>query len=603
LDDTARLVNTMEQLPDSITIHNSDIELTVGNGPSLVARLSVAGCKVADLLIPSSCNANGLPDFSYDISAPSVRQAGHETVVEVASSSALWRNKTYCFRLGNGWIEYYYTVEGYGVIDNCEFFQGFVGRNRPESALTPWAHGAPELGYWGRLRSKPYFRRVFNPEPNGLRKQYFRPGDYTTIGVRSDRSYCRGNWFFTPGPFCFTVETGSHLWTTLGLAARPAEHTFTRYDCSGGNGFGLSLSYEGHTSVHGRWESPHIVISGSTDEYEALSKYCDRVRRMEYSHLVPGDQFPWWPQPIFCGWGEQCYLSSLGNFMARASDLSTQSNYDQWLDALARQEVFPGTIVVDDKWQLAYGLCKPDPIKWPDMQDFIRRQHKADRRVLLWFKAWDPEGIPPDECVLDNKGQAVSVDPSNPRYERTLRREISLALDRLGADGFKIDFTAMHPPPGPFRTFSNLWGVELLKRLLWIIRDEAKKIKPDALIVAHTVNPYFIDVIDVVRLNDVAIIDGNESYTESMTHRQKVTRAVCPQLLIDTDNWPSPTVDSWLDYVREQPRLGIPSLYYATHIDESGEPLDAQCFEAIRTAWAEYRGTFTRNEPGIEVGA
>lgn len=595
-------MNTLEQLEDSMAIGNGEVELTLSNGPSLFAGLSVAGNKVADLVVVSSCNANGLPDYCYGIGPPTIRQVGDETVVEITGQSSLWERKTYYFKLRGDWVEYYYVLEGSGRIDDCEFFQGFVGESQGGTVSHPWVHGEPVLGHWGRLRSKPYFGRVFNPEPNGLRKRFFRPTEYSTIGVRSDKSYCRGNWFFTPGPFCFVVEGGAQTWVAFGLAVKPGEHTFTRYDCPGGNGFGLTLRYEGRASVRGRWESPHVLIGGSRDEYAALSRYSERVRETVYSALIPGEQFSWWSEPIFCGWGEQCYLQ-YSNGGAGAADFASQSNYEAWLDALARQGVFPGIVIVDDKWQRAYGSCQPDNAKWPDMKGFIHRQHLAGRRVLLWFKAWDPEGVPPDECVLSVTGRALSVDPSSPAYETRLRRQVALALGGLGADGFKIDFTAMHPPATAGETFGGIWGVELLKRLLWIIRDEAKKTKRDALIIAHTVNPYLVDVFDVVRLNDVAIVQESDSYLESMVHRQRVARAACPQLLIDTDNWPSPSVDAWLEYVREQPRLGIPSLYYATHVDESSEELDASCFAEIRRSWAEYRENCARRAPGNGAGA
>ncbi|MBA2729215.1 MAG: hypothetical protein H0U48_00455 [Euzebyaceae bacterium] len=43
--------------------------------------------------------------------------------------------------------------------------------------------------------------------------------------------------------------------------------------------------------------------------------------------------------------------------------------------------------------------------------------------------------------------------------------------------------------------------------------------------------------------------------------------AACPQLLVDTDNWPMADPESFREYVGVQPRLGVPSLYYATHVD------------------------------------
>ena len=53
----------------------------------------------------------------------------------------------------------------------------------------------------------------------------------------------------------------------------------------------------------------------------------------------------------------------------------------------------PGTVVIDDKWQSAYGTNEPDTGKWPDLKAWIAGRHARGQRVLLWWKAWDPEGL------------------------------------------------------------------------------------------------------------------------------------------------------------------------------------------------------------------
>jgi hypothetical protein len=45
--------------------------------------------------------------------------------------------------------------------------------------------------------------------------------------------------------------------------------------------------------------------------------------------------------------------------------------------------------------------------------------------------------------------------------------------------------------------------LELLRLYLSIIHDEARAIKADALIMAHTPHPYLTDVVDMIRLNDM----------------------------------------------------------------------------------------------------
>ena len=95
----------------------------------------------------------------------------------------------------------------------------------------------------------------------------------------------------------------------------------------------------------------------------------------------------------------------------------------------------------------------------------------------------------------------------------------------------------------------------------------------------------------MLRLNDAPIWRpaSGDDLLEAMRHRAKVAAAVWPRWPIDTDNWPSPNRNWWRQYLIEQPRLGIPSLYYAAHIDQSGEALTAEDYEAVADTWDAYR--------------
>ncbi|MBA3795790.1 MAG: hypothetical protein H0X20_01020 [Chloroflexi bacterium] len=63
--------------------------------------------------------------------------------------------------------------------------------------------------------------------------------------------------------------------------------------------------------------------------------------------------------------------------------------------------VLPGMVVIDDKWQRAYGAGQADPGRWPDLPGWIAQRHARDQRVLLWWEAWDPEGLPLEWCIVN----------------------------------------------------------------------------------------------------------------------------------------------------------------------------------------------------------
>jgi hypothetical protein len=112
----------------------------------------------------------------------------------------------------------------------------------------------------------------------------------------------------------------------------------------------------------------------------------------------------------------------------------------------------------------------------------------------------------------------------------------------------------------------------------------AKEAKPDALVITHTPHPSFVDVTDMIRLNDMIMGD----VVAQMEQRAEVVRAVCPELPIDTDDWRAPDKRSWREFLERKPEIGVPSLYYATHID-NGEELDDDDYAAIRRVWEEWR--------------
>jgi hypothetical protein len=102
----------------------------------------------------------------------------------------------------------------------------------------------------------------------------------------------------------------------------------------------------------------------------------------------------------------------------------------------------------------------------------------------------------------------------------------------------------------------------------------------------HTPHPYLQDVVDMIRLND---LNPDKEINPAMIHRARVASIACPKVIIDTDNWQMPDKAAWRAYTSLQPELGVPSLYYVSHIDATGEALEAEDYALIRDAWAQYR--------------
>jgi hypothetical protein len=507
-----------------------------------------------------------------------------EITLSLAVQSSVWASKTYRFRCLPRRFSYEIEVEGDGQLCEVNYFGGYY------SGQLRWGSGF----FW----SGQGFKRGFNPEPTKEEVNYFAPGEGSMIDLMGVPLPGRDNWFFTPPPFCYAFEA-DRGWLGLGVEAGPGQNRFTEYGYHGRNGgFYLSLSYEGHTTVDGRYRLPAIGFDFAADEYGALEAHVQALIKGKYiSRAERGARPSWWHEPIYCGWGSQCYLAALDK--GQAPDYARQAHYDKFLDTLDANGVHPGIVVLDDKWQATYGDNQVDEQKWPDLPGFIAGQHAKGRKVLLWLKAWDPQGVPAEECITNASGLPLAVDPTNPAYQQRLRAAVRrmLSPDGYDADGFKIDFTARIPSGPGIRVCEDSWGLELMKCYLALLYEEAKLTKPDALVMAHTPHPYLADVVDMIRLNDM---NPDKDVRAAMMLRARIVEIACPEAIIDTDNWPIKDLASWRSYLRLQPSLGVPSLYYASHIDSTKEPLGARDYRLIREVWARHRARTRSSTEGTK---
>ena len=105
--------------------------------------------------------------------------------------------------------------------------------------------------------------------------------------------------------------------------------------------------------------------------------------------------------------------------------------------------------------------------------------------------------------------------------------------------------------------------------------------------ITQTPHPAFADVADMIRLNDM--IGGRRlRRAADDVPRARSTRAAVPELLVDTDDWRIPSREAWREYLAVKHELGVPSLYYATHVDVTGEALEREDYKALREAWERW---------------
>jgi hypothetical protein len=86
-------------------------------------------------------------------------------------------------------------------------------------------------------------------------------------------------------------------------------------------------------------------------------------------------------------------------------------------------------------------------------------------------------------------------------------------------------------------------------------------------------------------------VDPDGPVVPHMRYRASVVAAAMPGMLVDTDGWCLPDKAEWRAYLAEQSELGVPALYYVTHMDLTGEELTAADLAEVARVWAAYRRT------------
>jgi hypothetical protein len=602
---------------DAITVATSHYRLSLAPGEPHARLEDVDGVRRADLLLAGSLNTLGALDDTASLEKPVRQRDGDATLITVAARSSAWRERRLVMRCEEDALAVRLEVAGRGDLTDAWLLAGFV---------SAW----PQRGS-GFHASGASFATVFSSEPSSPERVVAPASEPAAIDVVGTSLPGRGHWFFTPPPllYVFSPSPPGDLtdipdgpWLSLGIDAPVEELTFTglHYE-PGEHAFGVRLAYEGGTRVDGRFSTPWLVLAfGAADPYDAIARHAERLRARGLAPALPaaGGGAPphpaWWREPIFCGWGAQCHLAWRTGWPAPGAPSPTaectQANYDAFLAVLAERGIVPGTIVIDDRWERVYGSGEPDRERWPDLPGWIARRHAEGKRVLVWWKTWATDALDSALCVRNAAGVAVAADPTHPGYREALRAALrrALALPPIGcdADGLKVDFTAMTPSGPGMRRHGGEWGIALLHRLMALIYSEAKAIKPDALVIAHGVDPRFADVLDMVRLNDVqrlSDLSPPASLVPHMIHRARIAASALPGVPIDTDDWAFPDRASWRQYLAVKPELGVPSLYYATHIDCSAEPLTDDDYAAIRDAWGRYRSRLAEERSASEPDA
>lgn len=514
----------------------------------------------------SDCGIGGLT-FSY------VVENGTPTVIWTGRSAS-WDNTEYILRAYETHAEYCIRVRGKGDVDSIYYFSG------------------RDASYIGSTYE---FDTGYMPVPtvNGARQCEFS----------AQESFTETPALTVPPLFCYVFDIcGMEPKLALALAAKTGEHNFTKFDyrtrsrnftCR----FWLMTDPAGHVHVDGTWESPSILIFGAPGRREALAFYADyyystgRAVRKDPDEKKPR----FWYGPMACGWIEQNAQYLRYHEANGCQDMARQTTYDRFRGELEKRDLHPKILIIDDKWQVHYGLADADTEKWPDLRGWIDRMHDEHGcHVMLWFKLWDDEGLPDDCCIIDRKTGARWADPTSPAYDALLKEMMHRLLSSdegcYNAYGLKLDYAFMQPAGRDAVSRDGRYGVELYLELIRKIYRYAKEAKPEAVISGSPCHPLFAPYIDHARLHDYWT-DLRRCY-EEFSFRKSIYEIAVPGVLFDTDGAGFSSRRDTVRYMTLAPEIGIPDIYCVT--DMPVITVTDEDWAKVAAAWRKYEERIDR---------
>lgn len=419
--------------------------------------------------------------------------------------------------------------------------------------------------------------RVFNPQPDGYGEQELPAACAQRVTCATTFGPERFNTFFAPSLAAYVIDDA---WC-IGLVAQRGAAGFTHFDYQVGNGWGLVLHFDGQTEIDGEWTSPAIRIAPCHGVDDGLRELVSYLRAAGAAPAVGSPPPAWIRRPMLCTWGQQTawtQLAESGSGLPLGSPVTpgaqgfASEEGCREIVRLAEAAGLPfGVLTIDAGWSACQCVPEPDCRLWSDLKGFIAEQHAKGRKVLLWLATWNVIGLPERWRMAHDMGLRDVADPTHPEFRQRLAAAIHACIspDGLDADGFKLDYTGDMPRGVGYRpAVPGRWGLDLIRDYVGLIHDAMKFVKSDAVLQTHCASPYLADLTECLRLND--IFSPRKDIVAMMAFRARMAAIANPEAAIDCDCDPFSDHAAWLEYVRHQPRIGVPSLYSLTHLGFPG---------------------------------
>jgi hypothetical protein len=576
LDSSLESKVALREIESGYEVQTPSYSLRVHEGSPYIDLLDKDGAPWAQLYKGSDISTEAGADVTYAFNPPQVTRLNNgDVVIEIVSDTERESAKKQTWVCHNDFIETYITAKTENGLQNIRLLGGTT----------------VEPNVFGLSMSQRHFESVFNPQPSELERPVnsaLESTHITTSGMWKPGR--RREFLLTPFSYGFNRsapagngELPDGPWLMASISAPIEAQNSTQYSYNAvEDGFSLSLAYDTTDELSPTFTSPSLLLHFAPHPLQGLEDFKMHATALGHLHEPLVSTAPWHRGTTFVTWGHQLEherrLKQQGHAVA-ARDLITEPFVIDALQTLEKHNVHINKVVLDDKWQAEYGTNLPDTQKWPDMARFTHTQHEMGRHVLLWIKLFDPEGLPPELCILDARGRPIASDPTNPNYLELLRDQVHTMLsdNHLGADGLKLDFLAQLPHGPGLRWHGTKRGHAALHGVMKNVYDEALTTKNDALIEAQMVSPWFANTFNQVRLNDT---NERHPVVRTMGQRASLALTLLPNHPIDPDGWPMRDLHSWREYIQAQPSLtGTITTHFVDSVN--GVPLTSKEYETL----------------------
>ena len=376
----------------------------------------------------------------------------------------------------------------------------------------------------------------------------------------------------------------------------------------------LSMAFEGYSPSHREGRLPRVFIeAGLADSKAILDRHCAHAR--ELGLIVPDKkQFPWWHNPVYCTWGDQCYLQKtaprqLADNIAIPMD---EAMIMRWAEQI--RAIYPGEVnyIIDAGWFDYLGDYEPKLSEFKTIENFkgVMDQLKAmGFRVILWYSPfWVQAGSKVEQAhseflihrldgtLYRDQDNRAFLDFSNPAVRDYTRGLVEYLLKTLDADGFKIDMNYVHPLMTDVAMHDPAWGYgnQLWLQVLKFFHACATSVKEDAFFTISGIESYLQPYASSVRLNDLFEVNHAKAWYD----RAELVARLMPDVPIDVDGWPS-SLEKMREYQFVSPVFGAPVTYYIDAVDIMSVKLTEVERNRMASVWHVY--SKVPCEPGMKV--